>query len=430
MFIQVKYFRKINILVFLTLILVQSFNFGSLLEKYLSNSGMPSYEILSVSNSPVGGKWILMNVQSQTWRGIAWNHKVAVYIPRRLPYKERGIIFVTGSAPRDPLSKVNEYTLVAESIGAPFAILWDIPNQPLFGLREDALIAFTFAKYLETREEDWPLLFPMVKSVVATMDCLQQLFKDQGLNVEKFLITGASKRGWTTYLTGAVDKRVFAIVPIVYDNLNLQEQMKKQLEYYGTFSEQIKDYTRLGLTELMVKNDEKISELVKSIDPYYYDIKAAKLIILGSNDPYWVVDSSEIYFDKLTAPKYLMVMPNEGHDISNTIEIFNSIRAFFTLAVNEKYPNLHWKNEESSIVLDTEEEIEYAKGWYATSNSLDFRKSYWQSVELEVQNDGQKSIVEFNAPATQGNVAMFIEVRVVKEGYTLSLTTTPRVFRK
>ncbi|MGQ9856655.1 MAG: PhoPQ-activated protein PqaA family protein [Fervidobacterium sp.] len=429
MFISTRSFQKIILITFLLFVL-QSVIFGSLLEKYLYNSGTPSYEILSVSNSPVGGKWILMNVQSQTWRGITWNHKVAVYIPRRLPYKEHGIIFVTGSAPRDPLSRVNEYTLVAESIGAPFAILWDIPNQPLFGLREDALIAYTLAKYLETGEEDWPLLFPMVKSVVATMDCLQQLFKDQGLNIERFLITGASKRGWTTYLTGAVDKRVFAIAPIVYDNLNLQEQMKKQLEYYGTFSEQIKDYTRLGLTELMIKNDEKILELVKSIDPYYYDIRVPKLIIIGSNDPYWVVDSSEIYFDKLTAPKYLMVMPNEGHNIANTGEIFNSIRAFFTLTVNEKYTNLYWKNEESSIVLETEEEIEYVKGWYATSNNLDFRKSHWQSVDLEIQNDGKKSVVKFNAPNAERNVAMFIEVRVIKEGYTLSLTTTPRVLRK
>ncbi|MFN4199985.1 MAG: PhoPQ-activated protein PqaA family protein [Fervidobacterium gondwanense] len=429
MTIRIKSFQHI-ILVLSVLISLHSVSLGSLLEKYLDNSGTPSYEILSLSNSPVGGKWILMNVQSQTWRGIAWNHKVAVYIPRRLPHKEHGIIFVTGSAPRDPLSRANEYTLVAESIGAPFAILWDIPTQPLFGLREDALIAYTLAKYLETREEDWPLLFPMVKSVVATMDCLQQIFKDQGLNVEKFLITGASKRGWTTYLTGAIDKRVFAIAPIVYDNLNLQEQMKRQLEYYGTFSDQIKDYTKLGLTELMVKNDEKIFEVVKSIDPYYYDIKVPKLIILGSNDPYWVVDSSEVYFENLAAPKYVLVLPNEGHNISNTVEIFNTIRAFFAISVSGKYPVLHWKNEESSIVLETEEEIEYAKGWYATSNNLDFRKSYWQSVDLEIQNDGEKSVVKFNAPDAEGNVAMFIEVRLIKEGYTLSLTTTPRVLRK
>jgi PhoPQ-activated pathogenicity-related protein len=39
--------------------------------------------------------------------------------------------------------------------------------------------------------------------------------------LESFLIAGASKRGWTTWLTPAVDERIVAIVPIVMPMLNM-----------------------------------------------------------------------------------------------------------------------------------------------------------------------------------------------------------------
>lgn len=37
------------------------------------------------------------------------------------------------------------------------------------------------------------------------------------------MVAGASKRGWTTWTTAAVDKRVFAAIPIVMDLLNLNQ---------------------------------------------------------------------------------------------------------------------------------------------------------------------------------------------------------------
>ncbi len=38
--------------------------------------------------------------------------------------------------------------------------------------------------------------------------------------IEKFMVAGASKRGWTTWTTAAVDKRVIAAIPIVMDMAN------------------------------------------------------------------------------------------------------------------------------------------------------------------------------------------------------------------
>jgi len=45
----------------------------------------------------------------------------------------------------------------------------------------------------------------------------------QGHTIENFLVSGASKRGWTAWLVGCVDKRAIAIAPIVMDMLNFQK---------------------------------------------------------------------------------------------------------------------------------------------------------------------------------------------------------------
>jgi PhoPQ-activated pathogenicity-related protein len=54
---------------------------------------------------------------------------------------------------------------------------------------------------------------------------------------------GASKRGWTTWLVGAVvPDRVFAITPIVLDLLNFVENLHHQYRDYGGWSFIMKDY--------------------------------------------------------------------------------------------------------------------------------------------------------------------------------------------
>jgi PhoPQ-activated pathogenicity-related protein len=89
-----------------------------------------------------------------------------------------GVLFVTGDGSGSktlPILKA-----VAERAGCIAATVTKVPNQPLYdGRKEDALIAYTFDRYLKTGDETWPLLFPMVKSAMKAMDTVQEFARKE-----------------------------------------------------------------------------------------------------------------------------------------------------------------------------------------------------------------------------------------------------------
>ena len=121
-----------------------------------------------------------------------------------------------------------------------------VPNQPLFftdspdqGRTEDNIIAYSRVKHFTTKDDTWLVRLAMVKSGVRAMDAIQEFLATEAggkINVDHFVVAGASKRGWTTWLVGAVDKRVVAIMPMVIDALNSEAITKHHFEAYGFFS--------------------------------------------------------------------------------------------------------------------------------------------------------------------------------------------------
>ena len=131
-----------------------------------------------------------------------------------------------------------------------------VPNQPLTFAGEeeprweDAIIAYTWDKYLTTGDEKWPLRLAMTKSAVAAMDAIQSiLVEKEGEEILKFVVSGASKRGWTTWTAGAVDNRVEAIVPVVIDLLNLEPSFKHHWRAYGFWAPAIQDYVDMKVID-------------------------------------------------------------------------------------------------------------------------------------------------------------------------------------
>jgi len=329
------------------------------------------------------------NLQSQKWKDYLWSHRVSLIIPKRVEHKHV-LLLITGSG--SGLKEIILCKAFSHKLCLPCLILHDVPNQPLFnGLYEDALVSYTFLKFLETQDEEWPLLLPMVKSAKTAMDMAEAFLEEALGRLKGFIVTGASKRGWTTWLLAAVDKRVSGIVPLVFDNLNLNEQMKHQLECYGSYSELIQDYTRLRLQERMYS--EMGQRLIQIIDPFNYleHLMIPKLIINGTNDRYWTVDSTNLYFDALLGEKHLLYVPNSGHALEDRRRVINSISAFaHSIVSNTGLPKVRIEKDENGLttfMLNSSEEPLYVDGWLASSKNMDFRDSAWSSLPLLKQGD-------------------------------------------
>jgi PhoPQ-activated pathogenicity-related protein len=326
---------------------------------------------------------------------------------------------------------------LARKSHSPVAILYGIPNQPLFGGKtEDGLIAETFVRYLDTKDPSWPLLFPMVKSVVKAMDALQAFSKEEWKQpLNDFVISGASKRGWTTWLTGASDSRVKAIVPLVIDTLNMTRQMEHQKRSFGTYSEQIADYTERGLVP--IPDNDLARGLWKMVDPFFYRdrITQPKLMILGNNDPYWTVDALNLYWDGLKGAKYVTYVPNAGHDLSQDGKKDNHGRALAALAAFAKLsidgqspPQITWKNDEADgkfrITATCDPAPKGARVWCAAAPTQDFRNAKWLEKPATISGASVQGAVEAKAGEYE---AFYVDMDFDAGGLTYHLCTQIRV---
>jgi PhoPQ-activated pathogenicity-related protein len=395
---------------------------SNILRDYVQREdGFYSWKV-EYSREEEGFKIHTINLQSQKWKGYSWSHRVSLIIPRGVEHGHV-LLLITGSGPG--LEELALCKALTHKLRLPCVVLHDVPNQPLFnGLYEDALVSYTFHKFLETGDEEWPLLLPMAKSAKRAMDMAEAFLEESLGKVKGFIVTGASKRGWTTWLVATVDKRVSGIIPLVFDNLNFNEQMRHQLECYGGYSELIQDYTRLRLQERMYS--ETGQRLVQIVDPFNYleYLKAPKLIINGTNDRYWTVDSANLYFDALLGDKYLLYVPNSGHALEDRRRVINAISAFVYSVVSGKgLPKIRVRKVENKLttfMLSSSEEPLYVDAWVASSNSMDFRDSTWSSLPVLKQHDDHV----FHIGKQKEYAAFFGELSFLDpEKYSFSLST-------
>ena len=379
------------------------------------------------------GRTYEIELTSQSWMDMTWKHVMMVYEPAELKQKDHVLLFITGGGHLNKASETDRAigVMLARTSGARVAMLHQVPNQPLLGGRsEDDLITDTFLFQLATGDKRWPLLFPMVKSAVRAMDCVEQLAtKEWGSSVKGFVVSGASKRGWTTWLTGATDKRVIGIAPIVIDTLNFPKQMNYQLETWGRYSEQINDYERKGLIKHL--QDDPDFPLWRWVDPWFYrdQLTLPKLIINGTNDPYWTVDALNQYWDDLSGVKYIRYVPNAGHGLQGGREgALTTLAVFFQhVADGKPGPLVDWKHETVGDVYQLKINSNVAptevKLWTAASNTKDFREAKWSSRPIKVV--GGSFVGEVPKPE-QGHVAFYGEVLFKAYGHDYSVTTQIR----
>src|SRR5918994_1789957 len=391
-----------------------------------------------IESEQTGDRIYDLHFVSQTWQEKRWVHQLQVYQPRSVAPNSNMFLWVTGGSARP--AHVSLGLELARKIGAPVAFLYHIPNQPLLEsqLREDDLIAETFVRYLRTKDENWPLLFPMVKSVVKSMDVLQAFGKSEwGEPMSKFIVGGASKRGWATWLSAAVDPRIGAIAPVVIDTLNMREQMPRQLKAFGAYSARLQPYTSRGLVP--IPESPEGQRLLSMIDPWAYRerLTLPKLIVNGTNDFYWATDALNLYWNELAANKWVIYVPNAGHDLrrqdrdnsDQRADLINGLAAFYRHHINGRpMPEVSWKHEDRDgklrLTIAANPKPLAARLWVAQTASKDFRQAKWIEQAANI-SDGM--VVGEVTPSGKGHVAFFGELDYEIDGLKYQLTTQVRM---
>jgi PhoPQ-activated pathogenicity-related protein len=384
---------------------------------------------------------------SQTWQGIPWRHSLIVQNPENLEYSHIAILYITGDGPYpgDYLTM----KLMSQATGMPIAMLFDVPNQPIEGRREDDLIAHTFESYLVHPDPSLPLLFPMTKSAIKAMDAVDMATRRSKNPIKKWVVVGASKRGWTTWMVGAAnDPQVKAIAPMVFDILNIPAQLKHQLDSWGQYSDQIKDYSRRGLEAQLAT--PRGNDLGVIVDPFSYrkNFRVPTLIVKGSNDPYWTADAMSLYLKELPQPKWILDVPNTGHTLGTGIMAAATIGAFAqSIAGAFPMPKQRWSygrgsdNSATLEVTSTDPPLQKLTLWSAESPTLDFRNSVYKIVDTAEGGFGDnetprkkvrstnKVVVRYVMPEGM-NVAIFGEMKYAINGKVFSLSTPTHVYAK
>lgn len=386
--------------------------------------------------------YVELSLVSQEWKGITWKHQLYVVHPSTLNREAtHALLVLAGRSWKDEYDRPprNErlsksaavYAQLAEALATPVAVLLQVPFQPLFDdLTEDWLISYTFQRFFESGDTDWPLLLPMVKSSVRAMDAVQgYTSKKWGMNIKTFTVTGASKRGWTTWLTGAVDQRATAIAPMVIDVLNMAPHMQRARATWGAPSAKIEPYTSRGLLDRL--DTPKGRRLLEIVDPYSYRraLTQPKLIINGTNDEYWVTDATNLYWDDLRGEKYLLYVPNNGHGIKDYQRVIGSVLALHQHQAGHKpLPHFEWQYEEEAggvaLAVNAEPSPNTFRVWASGSPTADLRQANWKAQSLRPSN-GQ---AQYRLQPDNNFQAFFIEAEF-SDGrpVPLYLSTTMRV---
>ncbi|GMV92945.1 MAG: hypothetical protein AMXMBFR82_27230 [Candidatus Hydrogenedentota bacterium] len=330
----------------------------------------------------------VIDLKSQTWLTLAevdrtlWEHWLVITVPDTVSHTT-GFMFIEGGSNGGGAPGGNSAELIAMALAtnSVTARLRMVPNQPLTFTGdvprwEDEQIAYAWDKYLTSGDPKWLSRLPMTKAAVRAMDTITALCASaQGGShtVNQFVVAGASKRGWTTWTTAAVDTRVVAIAPLVIDLLNLEVSFEHHFAALGRWAPAIQDYVDMDIPSWF--GTPEFGALLAEVGPYTYRDRYTmpKLVMNSAQDQFFLPDSSQFYWDKLPGEKYLRYVPNAGHGLNASA--WNDVSAWYTaLLTGTPRPEFSWvKNEDGSITVNTVDAPSQVLLWQATNpNARDF----------------------------------------------------------
>jgi len=300
------------------------------------------------SNSSLLPGWTgyVLNLTSQAWLtpgdfvgpiGHIWTHQLVVVVPDDGPlaFPDAAALWITGNDNGAGVPSADDEDILvcaslATTVGIVCSVLYQIPNAPIVfsadpareGRSEDALIAWTWASYMlrEQARPEYIAYFPMAKAGIKAMDATGEFIAAKtGATLARWITAGASKRGATTWLTGAVgDPRIVGIVPIVFDVLNFREGVQHMWRTLGNWTFAFTDYRNTNVTKYLNDGSNKIDLLAKQIDPLAYkeNLTMSKLVVDATGDEFFQVQDDAFWWGDLPGESLRMMVDNAEHSMA------------------------------------------------------------------------------------------------------------------
>ncbi len=394
-----------------------------------------AYQLVS-TNRKSGYTTYVLEMTSQSWLTTnevdrpVWKHWVVIVKPDELK-STKSLLMIGGGGNDRPAPKDADANIVAAALATRSVVseLKLVPNQPLVfkgeskGRTEDSLIAYTWDKYLRTGDEKWPARLPMTKSAVRAMDAVTAFCASPeggGITVDQFVVAGGSKRGWTTWTTGIVDKRVVAVIPIVIDMLNVVPSFKHHYASYGFYAPAVGDYTAMGIMNW--QDTPEYKALLKIEEPFEYRdrLTMPKFIINSTGDQFFLPDSSRFYFDALPGVKYLRYVPNSDHSLRQTDAWKTVIACYQSVLLESPLPRFTWTTKpDGTFEVRTKDPAKAVRLWQASNpRSRDFRLEIigpaWSNFAL---NETSPGVYSGKVPVpSKGFTAFMVELTYDQPG--------------
>lgn len=357
-----------------------------------------------------------LEVECGEWQGYPWRHR-AVLVGGEPRCSGTCLLYLTGGDPHP--TDLAWVSAVSARSGLPVVACFDVPNQPLFERSEDWLIAYTFDRFLETGEEDWPLLNQMVKGALTVADAARAAW-----GCESWIPCGASKRGWTAWLAAIeMGDRAKGVVPMAFDHLAMQCQVDRQTELWGAPSPMYEPYVEFDL--LRRTRSEAGEALLDMVDPALRlrALRCPVHLVSGANDPFWLVDASNAYWGDLPTRAGSLFMPNTGHVLpSSPVAVGSTARFAAACAAGRPFPTIWWE-EGGRHVVGTEGLEGGGWLWTAESETYHFVEARWKPQF--VTDLGKLPAIERNAPYT----GVIVEAWLDGDDGPASVSSRPVVLR-
>ncbi len=435
----------------------------SLLDRYTAQRDDSFAWSLAKTYEGQGVKGYVLDLTSQTWRDEdevshpAWTHMVQIFVPdpvvvggegeptRPFTAPETALLFIGGGTRKDQPPRSMDWMLAnaALSTGSVVVLLPNVPNQPMIlngdgDLRyEDDLLAESWTTASRREDAAWIVHLAMVESAVAAMDAAQAFLASEeggGIGITGFVVSGASKRGWTSWLTAAVDDRVKGVVPLVIDVMNLPKMIEHHWGAYGFWAPAIGDYAGRQLFRWLGSPEART--LREVVDPYLYRdrLTMPKFILNAAGDEYFLPDTTRYFLDDLPGETRLRIVPNADHSVDENMDAVMSALGFYAAVINgREIPELSWTVDPADpgrMIVTSDTPPERVTLWMARNREArDFRREaigdVWSGTTLEANELGEYT-VSVETP-DEGFAAYLVEARYRLEGQALPLVFTTEV---